>query len=77
MGTEGSFSGIKAAGREVNQTHPSGTVIKYWCSFTTTPAIRLYRVDKENYSLHIEMLSVCPTADIRRDVKLVFLLYFI
>jgi len=52
-------------------------VIKYWCSFTTTPAIRLYRVDKENYSLHIEMLSVCPTADIRRDVKLVFLLYFI
>ena len=67
------------AGREVDHTHThtSGPVIKYWWSFTTTPAIRLYRVDKENYSLHKEILPVCPTADVRRDVKLVFLLCFI
>jgi hypothetical protein len=81
MGAGGSFLGMKVAGREVDythtHTHTSGPVIKYWWSFTITPATRLYRVDKENYSLHKEMLSVCPTADVRRNVKLVFLLYFI
>jgi hypothetical protein len=77
MGTWGSFSGIRAAGRDVDQTHLPGPVIKYSWSFITTPAIGLYRVEKKNYRLHKEMLSFCPTPDVRRDVNLVFLLYFI
>jgi hypothetical protein len=49
VGTGGSFSGIKAAGREVDRAHPSGPVIKYQWIRTTTPDIRLYSLDRDNF----------------------------
>jgi hypothetical protein len=44
MGTEGCFSGGKAAGREADHSPPSNAEVKNAWSYTSTPPIRLHGV---------------------------------